>query len=114
MNPPSDPVAAAALAGKPKRVRNDYFPWRRFCIVLVGIVIELFVWRWAVNHLYALPTTSVGVFGSITTSTQYVIAFLVAYFVTGQVAFTNWSNVTTSTIATEIKSYLETKKSKSK
>src|SRR5947208_12287944 len=95
-----------------KRIRNDYFPWRRLFIILVGIAIELSVWRWAVNHLYALPVTSVSVFGSLTTSLMYTIAFLVAYFVTGQAYFTNWTNTTIANISTEVKSYIETKKSK--
>src|SRR5437016_1148046 len=95
-----------------KRIRNDYFPWRRLFIILVGIAIELSVWRWAVNHLYTLPVTSVSVFGSLTTSLMYTIAFLVAYFVTGQAYFTNWTNTTIANISTEVKSYIETKRSK--
>jgi hypothetical protein len=79
-------------------------------------MIELFVWRWAINHLYTLPPTSVAVFGSLTIATQYVIGFLVAYFVTGQAYFTNWSNVTTSAItaASEVKGLFDSRKSKGK
>jgi hypothetical protein len=50
------------------------------------------------------------VFGSITNNTIYVIAFLVAYFVTGQAYFTNWSNISTSTLISEVRSYIESKK----
>lgn len=104
-------VAGPSVASSPIRIReNKGFPWRRFLICIVGIVILLFVWRWSVNHLYTLPPTSIAVFGSITTSTLYAITFIVAYFITGQVYFTNWSNVTTSNIAAEVKAYFESKK----
>jgi hypothetical protein len=104
--PPAVPDPPAVL-----RLREGKnFPWRRLGISLMGIVIIIFIWRWSINHLYTLPVTSIAVFGSITNNTIYVIAFLVAYFVTGQAYFTNWSNISTSTLISEVRSYIESKK----
>lgn len=109
-------TTTTAVAGQqvsnPVRVfrRNDYFPWRRFSICVVGIFILMFNWRWSIGHLYVLPPSSVAVFGSITNGTTYAITFIVAYFITGQVYFTNWSMTSASNIAAEVKSYFESKK----
>ncbi len=109
------PVSTVVQQQPVLRLReNKSFPWRRFAISIMGIFIILFVWRWSVNHLYTLPDKSIGVFGSITNNAMYAITFLVAYFVTGQAYFTNWSNVSASSVVTEVKSYLESKKEEKK
>jgi len=84
-------------------------PWQRITLSVLGIVIMFVEWRWATNHLYTLPVTSITAFSSITTNCMYVIAALVIFFVTGQI-FYNWSNATTSNIIQEAKQYFETKK----
>lgn len=80
------------------------FPWQRMLLSIVGIVILLSEWRWAVNHIYALQQTPAALtaFTSITTNNMYAIVVLVIFFVTGQVFF-NWSNQTVSTITQEVK-----------
>ena len=105
--------STATVTSQPKlRLKKDNaFPWRRFVISVVGIFMILFVWRWSIFHLYTLPPTSIAVYGSITISTLYAITFIVAFFITGQAYFTNWSNASVSNIASEVKSYFESKKS---
>jgi hypothetical protein len=80
------------------------FPWQRFTVSILGIGVILFEWRWATNHLYSLPVTSISGFTSITTNAMYTIAVLVVFFVTGQVVW-NWANQTTSNIIQEAQSY---------
>ena len=90
--------------------KDNAFPWRRFVISLTGISMILFVWRWSINHLYTLPATSIAVYGSITISALYAITFIVAFFITGQTYFTNWQNVSSSSIMSYIQNYMDSKK----
>lgn len=83
------------------------FPWQRMFLSIVGILILLSEWRWAVNHIYALQQTPAALtaFTSITTNNMYAIVVLVIFFVTGQVFF-NWANQTVSTVTQEVKSII--------
>jgi len=83
-------------------------PWQRLALSVLGIGIMFFEWRWAINHLYSLPVTSISAFATITTNTEYAVAALVIFFVTGQI-FYNWANQSTSNIIQEAKSYFEKK-----
>lgn len=91
------------------------FPWQRLLLSILGIMILMTEWRWAVNHIYALQQTPAALtaFTSITNNNMYAIVVLVVFFVTGQVFF-NWTNATTSTITQEAKSLIEEHIPKSK
>ena len=109
----STPAQPADPAPKPLKLhKDDSFPWRRFGIALVGIAMVLFVWRWGVNHLYTLPPAALPIYGTMTVATQYSITFIVAFFIFGQAYFTNWSNISTSTITAAIQQIIESRKAK--
>lgn len=76
---------------------NQRTPWQRLTISFVGILIVVFLWRWATNHLYSLPITSIAAFTSITTNTMYVVGALVVFFVTGKLIY-DWKNTTTAEV----------------
>lgn len=78
-------------------------PWQRICLSLLGIMVVMFQWRWATNHLYSLPAASVVSFTSITNNSMYVIGALVVFFVTGKV-FYDWKMNTVQTITQEVRS----------
>lgn len=59
----------------------------------------LFVWRWAVNHLYVLPEHSISAFASLTTALFYTISVIVIFIVTG-LTFFSWT--ASSTIASNV------------
>ena len=91
---------------KPGPPVESRFPWQRITLSLIGIVIILFEWRWAVNHLYALSAQQAPVivaFQSITNNSMYVIAALVVFFVTGRLVY-EWKNATISNIVQEAQS----------
>ncbi len=65
-------------------------PWRRVFVSVLGIILLLVSWRWAVNHLYTLPEHSISSFTSITTSLFYTISVVVVFLVTG-LTFFSWT-----------------------
>lgn len=82
--------------GRPDDNERKRVPWQRLALSLIGITIIIFLWRWATFHLYTLPPTSIVAFTSITVSTMYSVAFLVAFFVTGQAWTASWTNATSA------------------
>lgn len=68
-------------------------PWQRMTLSLVGIIIIVLCWRWAVCHLYTLPEAALAGFVSLTTNSFYVIAAIVIFMVTGRLVY-EWKNRT--------------------
>ena len=60
---------------------------------LLGILVIVVCWRWAVCHLYTLPEAALAGFVSLTTNSFYVIAAIVIFMVTGRLVY-EWSNRT--------------------
>jgi hypothetical protein len=60
---------------------------QRLVLSIVGIVLIQISWRWAVAHLYSLPTMALAGFVSITTSAFYVIGAIVIFMVTGKLVY---------------------------
>lgn len=81
-------------------------PWQRITVSIAGIVVIMFQWRWATNHLYTLPVTSITAFTSITNNSLYTIAVLVVFFVTGKVFF-DWKNATVSQVIQQAQNVTE-------
>lgn len=84
-------------------------PWQRLALSLLGIIIIVLCWRWAVCHLYTLPESSLSVFGSLTTNAFYVIGSIVIFMVTGRLVY-EWANRTSSQFLNEAKSLTENSK----
>jgi hypothetical protein len=60
---------------------------QRFLISLIGIILVQISWRWAVAHLYTLPTEALAGFVSITTNTLYITGAIVIFMVTGKLIY---------------------------
>jgi hypothetical protein len=60
---------------------------QRFLISLIGIILVQISWRWAVAHLYSLPTEALAGFVSITTNTLYITGAIVIFMVTGRLVY---------------------------
>lgn len=54
---------------------------------IAGIIVIQLSWRWAVSHLYSLPSPALAGFVSITTSAFYVIGAIVIFMVTGKLIY---------------------------
>ena len=61
--------------------------WQRLFLSIFGVLIIEASWRWAVCHLYTLPTPALAGFVSITTNTFYVIGAIVVFMVTGRLVY---------------------------
>ena len=68
-------------------------PWQRLALSLLGIIIIVLCWRWAVCHLYTLPEAALAGFVSLTTNAFYVIGSIVVFMVTGRLIY-EWANRT--------------------
>ena len=75
------------------------FPWARFLLSLIGILIIMGVWRWSVQHLYALPEYTMATFQAITISTLYTVSAIVVFAVTCKMIW-DWKNSTASEAVT--------------
>ena len=69
--------------------------WQRLTLSLIGILVIVLCWRWAVCHLYTLPEAALSPFTSITTNAFYVVAAIVVFMVTGKLVY-DWKNQTAS------------------
>ena len=54
---------------------------------IIGIIAIELSWRWAVCHLYTLPTPALAGFVSITTNAFYVIGAIIIFMVTGKLVY---------------------------
>jgi hypothetical protein len=72
-------------------------PWQRILVSLFGIAIIFFQWRWATENLYTLQPYALPAFTSITVNSQYVVAALAIFFVTGKLVY-DWKNSTVSQV----------------
>ena len=54
---------------------------------LAGIILIEGSWRWAVCHLYTLPTAALAGFVSLTTNAFYVVGSIVIFMVTGRLVY---------------------------
>ena len=54
---------------------------------MFGVLIVEASWRWAVGHLYTLPTPALAGFVSLTTNAFYVIGAIVIFMVTGRLVY---------------------------
>jgi len=79
----------------------DRTPWQRITLSLLGILICLLEWRWATEHLYSLPATSIAAFTTITVNNLYVIGALVIWFVTGRLVY-EWKSNTANQLVSEV------------
>lgn len=71
--------------------------WQRLTLSLIGIALIVATWMQAVSHLYKLPTPALASFTTITVNSQYVIAAIVIFMVTGRLIY-EWRVGTTSQI----------------
>lgn len=92
----------APRAPVPLPVMNvDRVPWQRLSLSILGIAIIMTEWRWATNHLYSLPPTSIAAFTTITVNSLYVVGALVVFFVTGRLVY-EWKSTTTNELVSRI------------
>ena len=68
-------------------------PWQRLTLSLLGILVIVLCWRWAVCHLYTLPEAALAPFCSITTNAFYTVAAIVVFMITGKLVW-EWQNRT--------------------
>jgi hypothetical protein len=61
--------------------------WQRLILSVLGIVLIQISWRWAVCHLYTLPSEALAGFVTITTNSFYVIGAIVIFMVTGKLIY---------------------------
>lgn len=61
--------------------------WQRLALSLTGVAVISGSWRWAVAHLYTLPTPALAGFVSITTNAFYVIGAIIVFMVTGKLVY---------------------------
>lgn len=61
--------------------------WQRLTLSLLGVIVISGSWRWAVAHLYTLPTPALAAFVSITTNAFYVIGAIIIFMVTGKLVY---------------------------
>lgn len=61
--------------------------WQRMFLSIVGIFTIEGSWRWAIAHLYTLPTYAIAGFVSITTNCFYVVGSIVIFMVTGRLIY---------------------------
>jgi len=54
---------------------------------LAGILLIMGSWRWAVCHLYTLPTPALAGFVSLTANAFYVVGSIVIFMVTGRLVY---------------------------
>jgi hypothetical protein len=67
--------------------------WQRLTLSLIGILVIVLKWRWSTAHLYTIPEVALAPFASITVNSDYVIAAIVIFMVTGRLVY-DWSNKT--------------------
>ena len=76
--------------GRPKSPVRDNLPkttWQRLLLSIFGVMMIEASWRWAVCHLYTLPTPALAGFVSLTTNAFYVIGAIVIFMVTGRLVY---------------------------
>jgi len=61
--------------------------WQRLVLSIIGVLVIEGSWRWAVCHLYTLPTAALAGFVSITTNAFYVIGAIIIFMVTGKLVY---------------------------
>lgn len=61
--------------------------WQRLVLSVIGVLVIQLSWRWAVCHLYTLPTPALAGFVSITTNAFYVIGAIIIFMVTGKLIY---------------------------
>lgn len=61
--------------------------WQRMFLSIVGIFTIEGSWRWAIAHLYTLPTYAIAGFVSLTTNCFYVVGSIVIFMVTGRLIY---------------------------
>jgi hypothetical protein len=61
--------------------------WQRLSLSVLGIILIQISWRWAVCHLYTLPSEALAGFVTITTNSFYVIGAIVIFMVTGKLIY---------------------------
>jgi len=61
--------------------------WQRLVLSIIGVLVIEGSWRWAVCHLYTLPTPALAGFVSITTNSFYVIGAIIVFMVTGKLVY---------------------------
>lgn len=61
--------------------------WQRLVLSITGVLVIELSWRWAVCHLYTLPTPALAGFVSITTNAFYVIGAIIIFMVTGKLIY---------------------------
>ena len=61
--------------------------WQRLVLSIIGVLVIEGSWRWAVCHLYTLPTPALAGFVSITTNAFYVIGAIIIFMVTGKLVY---------------------------
>jgi len=61
--------------------------WQRLVLSIIGVLVIELSWRWAVCHLYTLPTPALAGFVSITTNAFYVIGAIIIFMVTGKLVY---------------------------
>jgi hypothetical protein len=61
--------------------------WQRLVLSVTGVLVIEGSWRWAVAHLYTLPTSALAGFVSITTNAFYVIGAIIIFMVTGKLVY---------------------------
>jgi len=98
----SSTVATSGAPEQPSAPMDvDRIPWQRLSLSILGIAIVMFEWRWATNHLYSLPVTSVAAFTTITVNSLYVVGALVVFFVTGRLVY-EWKSSTANQLISQV------------
>ena len=82
--------------------------WQRLVLSVLGVLVIEGSWRWAVCHLYTLPTPALAGFVSITTNAFYVIGAIIIFMVTGKLVY-EWKMGTSQTqqVISETKDIVE-------
>lgn len=109
---PTPPKATEPVLKVPVKVHRT---WRRVSISVLGLIILVIDWRWAVAHLYTLPEHSIAAFASLTQALFYTVSVITVFLVTG-LTFFSWtaSSSIATTIAQQLRGTTTTTKKKTK
>lgn len=96
---------------RPIQRAKERMPWQRLVLSVLAVTIILLKWKWAVWHLYSLPPESYAAFTSSNTNSDYAIAAIVIFMISGKMIY-DWKNQTAATLTEQVSHTFEKKESK--
>lgn len=80
--------------------------WQRLTLSILGIICAMVVWQISIDRLASVRPDSVSAFTTLTVNTQYVIAAIIIFMVTGRLIY-DWKNSTASEVVTSTEKVIQ-------